>query len=73
MAFYLIRHGETEWNHSKKIQGWKDVDLNNLGLEQANKLANHYKLSPVDAIYSSDLKRAYKTALSFSELNYFVK
>jgi phosphoserine phosphatase len=67
MAFYLIRHGETEWNHSKKIQGWKDVDLNDRGLLQAEKLAIFLKNHKIDYIYASDLKRAYKTSLIFSQ------
>ncbi len=70
MAYYLIRHGETEWNHSKKIQGWKDVDLNDLGLFQAEMLAKYYQHTHVDFIYASDLKRAYKTAHIFSEITH---
>jgi broad specificity phosphatase PhoE len=62
MSFYLIRHGETEWNHSKKIQGWQDVDLNDRGLLQAEKLAKYFENHHIDVIYSSDLKRAYKTS-----------
>jgi broad specificity phosphatase PhoE len=70
MSFYLIRHGETEWNHSKKIQGWQDVDLNDRGLLQAEKLAKHFENHHIDVIYSSDLKRAYKTSEVLSNLKH---
>ena len=67
MAFYLIRHGETEWNNSKKIQGWKDIDLNDRGFLQAKMISDHLKDHHVDYIYASDLSRAYQTALVFSK------
>ncbi|KAL1568528.1 phosphoglycerate mutase (2,3-diphosphoglycerate-independent) [Salvia divinorum] len=47
----VIRHGETEWNTNRRIQGHLDVDLNDVGRQQA-----------VAVLYSSDLKRAFCTA-----------
>jgi len=61
---YLIRHGETEWNLNGRWQGHADVPLNALGYRQARLLARRLAESSVrfDAIYSSDLDRAFQTA-----------
>ncbi|XP_047317539.1 phosphoglycerate mutase-like protein 4 [Impatiens glandulifera] len=59
----VIRHGETEWNACGKIQGHLDVELNDVGKEQAEAVANRLsKESKLSAVYSSDLKRALVTA-----------
>jgi broad specificity phosphatase PhoE len=58
----LVRHGETLWNHLKKIQGIADIELSKLGLEQASKLALSLQHENFDRIFSSPLKRAYATA-----------
>ncbi|MFA4835994.1 MAG: histidine phosphatase family protein, partial [Dehalococcoidia bacterium] len=58
----LVRHGETEWNRLLKYQGQKDIELNKRGLWQAKQTAMRLAPERVDAIYSSDLKRAVKTA-----------
>ena len=59
---YLIRHGETEWNKSGILQGNSNVLLSPEGIHQARLLAEHTPFHSVDAIYSSDLSRAVKTA-----------
>lgn len=59
---YLVRHGETTWNASGKIQGFTDVPLSDLGREQAQLLARRLANKKIDCFYSSDLKRAYETA-----------
>lgn len=64
---YLIRHGETEWNKERRIQGHSDVQLNASGLEQAEKLASYLADERLSKIYSSDLKRAYDTASRLSQ------
>lgn len=61
---YLIRHGETDWNATRRWQGHANVPLNDRGLRQAQLVAQRLQAEQVrfDAIYSSDLTRAYQTA-----------
>lgn len=66
--FYLIRHGETDWNSHKRVQGNIDIPLNELGKAQANKLINWFHNKQVHAIYSSDLSRAYDTARALDSI-----
>lgn len=58
----LIRHGETEWNVEKRLQGHLDVALNREGVRQASALGRRLLDEPFDAIFSSDLQRAFDTA-----------
>ncbi|MBR1419893.1 MAG: histidine phosphatase family protein [Selenomonadaceae bacterium] len=61
----LIRHGQTEWNIIGKFQGQSDTELSSEGIRQAELLAEHFEefyANHIDAIYSSDLKRARDTA-----------
>ncbi|XP_051140460.1 phosphoglycerate mutase-like protein 4 [Andrographis paniculata] len=59
----IVRHGETEWNVVHRIQGQLDVDLNDVGRQQAVAVAKRLSREPkISAVYSSDLKRAYETA-----------
>ena len=58
----LIRHGQTDWNKDGKFQGQSDVALSEEGVRQAEELARNFPVESVDAVYSSDLKRAYRTA-----------
>jgi broad specificity phosphatase PhoE len=62
---YLVRHGETTWNVERRFQGQLDVELSKIGLRQAEAVAKWLAAQPVRfaAIYSSDLKRATRTAL----------
>ena len=59
---YLLRHGQTDWNIGKKIQGQYDVPLNALGQWEATSAADSLKLYNIDKIISSDLSRAADTA-----------
>lgn len=58
----LARHGETEWNRELRIQGSSDIELNELGRQQAQFLAQELTDVDLDAIYASDLRRARATA-----------
>ncbi|XP_057530293.1 phosphoglycerate mutase-like protein 4 [Amaranthus tricolor] len=59
----VVRHGETDWNAFGKIQGQLDVELNEIGRQQAVAVADRLSREPnISAIYSSDLKRALETA-----------
>ena len=64
--FWLIRHGETDWNAMRKLQGWRDIALNGAGIQQAQTLAQALQSAEfshqIDTIYSSDLSRASETA-----------
>ena len=63
MKLILIRHGETEWNKQRRIQGCRsDTRLCPKGLEQADRLAAVLRKERMDAIYSSPMKRASETA-----------
>jgi probable phosphoglycerate mutase len=56
----LVRHGETDWNRDGRWQGHSDTHLNEVGREQAARVAG--ELDGVDAVYTSDLARARETA-----------
>jgi len=58
----LARHGETEWNRERRWQGHADPPLNDAGRAQARELAEGLVGERLEAIYSSDLRRAYETA-----------
>jgi len=58
----LIRHGETAWNAEHRIQGSLDIPLSAAGFWQAGRLAERLAVERIDAIYASDLARAWMTA-----------
>jgi probable phosphoglycerate mutase len=57
-----IRHGETPWNVDTRIQGQIDIDLNDTGKWQAQRVGHALREEPIAAIYSSELARAFETA-----------
>ncbi len=58
----IIRHGETDWNAEKRLQGHLDVALNAEGERQAAALGQALQNESIDVIISSDLQRAMQTA-----------
>ena len=65
---FLIRHGLTEWNTKRKIQGTIDTHLNQEGIQQAIALSQRLvNLYPIDQIYASPSNRALKTAELINE------
>ena len=62
MRLYLVRHGQTDWNHQKRAQGHTDRPLDDIGLEQAKRTAIAFLDHPVERILTSDLLRASQTA-----------
>lgn len=67
---YLVRHGETEWSKSGQHTGHTDIELTKRGQEQAAALREPLSQLSFDAVYSSPLQRARKTAelAGFSEV-----
>ncbi len=62
MKLYLVRHGETDWNKERRIQGLADIPLNEFGRSLAKKTAAGLKDIPFAACFSSPLGRAVETA-----------
>jgi hypothetical protein len=62
MILYLIRHGETDWNTVKRLQGATDIPLNENGEALARATCEGMKDIHLDLIFTSPLKRAYRTA-----------
>ena len=60
--FYYVRHGQTDWNLIRKLQGSSDVALNQTGLEQAQEARDKLAEVSIGAIFCSPLMRARKTA-----------
>ncbi len=62
MHLLLIRHGETDWNNERRLQGNTDTPLNANGIVQARRLARRIAGEELDALYASPLARARGTA-----------
>lgn len=63
----VVRHGETAWNRERRMQGHVDTALSEAGREQALALGRRLAGQAFDALYSSDLRRAWDTALVIAE------
>ena len=60
--WFIVRHGETEWNVLGRIQGHSDIPLSQKGRDQAHTVARRLVEAPLDVAYCSDLSRASETA-----------
>jgi 2,3-bisphosphoglycerate-dependent phosphoglycerate mutase len=58
----LMRHGESQWNRENRFTGFTDVDLNETGIAEAKRAGQNLKGIQFDKVYTSTLKRAYRTA-----------
>lgn len=59
----IVRHGESEWNADRRLQGQADIALSEKGREQARALRDTIAVLAPDRVICSDLKRAHETAL----------
>ena len=57
----LVRHGQSQWNLENRFTGWVDVELTDLGSEEALKAGEHLKGMPFSHAYTSHLRRAQET------------
>ena len=64
---HLVRHGRSVWNAAGRIQGQIDIELDAIGLQQAQRIADRLGREPIAAIYSSPLLRAKATADAIAE------
>ena len=62
MNIYITRHGQTIWNKEGRIQGHKDSELTEKGINDAELLSERIQELSIDYIISSPIKRAYRTA-----------
>jgi len=61
MRLYIVRHGETDYNRNRMMQGYHEIPLNERGIRQATLLAHRLKDEQLDRIVCSDLRRAVMT------------
>jgi broad specificity phosphatase PhoE len=62
LHLYVARHGQTDWNVERRLQGQTDTQLNSNGRAQAARLADRMRSVPLDHVYSSTLARSRETA-----------
>ncbi len=65
---WIVRHGETAYNAEHRWQGHLDIELSEKGIAQANQVAQYLQQFPIQAIFSSDLKRCQQTAQPIAKL-----
>lgn len=68
ISFYYLRHGETDWNKERRMQGATDVPLNATGVAQAHRAKEALRGCPIETICCSPLSRAYDTAVIVNEV-----
>ncbi len=62
MDLHLIRHGQTDWNEERRVQGQSDSRLTQLGREQAIELGQRIQLVEFDKVFCSSSFRTRQTA-----------
>lgn len=62
MKIYILRHGETDWNRQRLLQGRSNIGLNENGRKLARETAEGMKEIPFDLVFTSPLDRAKETA-----------
>lgn len=67
LRILLVRHAETDWNKSRRVQGISDIPLNERGLAQAEAIAERLADEPVKTVYASPLLRSRQTAGAIAE------
>ena len=60
--FFVLRHGQTDWNKALRLQGLTDIELNDEGRAQAARAAFFFKDQGIDTLIASPLSRAFETA-----------
>lgn len=65
MEILVTRHGQTDWNALGKLQGQTDIELNDIGRQQAKETGKLIKDENIDLIITSPLKRAVETAENY--------
>jgi len=64
---YLVRHGQTDWNHQRRVMGRRPVPLNQTGSQQVQHLALSLKSWPIEKMVSSPLLRTVESAKIISD------
>ena len=67
----LARHGQTAWNIGEVFRGQTDIPLDETGEKQAQLLAEYLSSRKIEAVYSSPLQRALKTAQAIARYHQF--
>ncbi len=67
MRIIFVRHGQTVWNIEHRYQGHSDTDLSEVGIRQAEQVADRLAGEAIAAVYSSDLRRASDTGSMVAE------
>jgi len=62
LKLLFVRHGETNYNRDKLVQGWQETELTALGELQAKEAGEQLRNYDIDVIFSSDLERALRTS-----------
>lgn len=74
-SFYFLRHGETDWNIVARLQGFKDIPLNSVGVQQAKGVAGLMAGLEIDTCVVSDMSRAIttaKNAMKYHDAPFFI-